>query len=77
MSHKAAIESRAYEYWVYQQLEPNDVLITGNAKRHTPTWVAVAECAKIYCEMDQANPTSKKTWEQKEQDENKWIEKHY
>ncbi len=29
-----------YEAWLHSQLEPHaDILRTGNAKRHTPTWV--------------------------------------
>lgn len=32
--------SRTEQVWIYQQLEPDaDILRTGNAKRHTPTWV--------------------------------------
>jgi hypothetical protein len=32
--------SRAHDYHIHQQLEPHaDILRTGNAKRHTPTWV--------------------------------------
>ncbi len=32
--------SNAEAYWIYTQLEPNDRIITGNAKRYKPTdWV--------------------------------------
>lgn len=31
--------SRQYDYWVHQQLEPTDKLITGNAKRYQPTFI--------------------------------------
>ncbi len=32
--------SNAEQYWVYQQLEPNDLLRAGNAKRYKPVdWV--------------------------------------
>lgn len=26
----------SYDHWVYSQLEPNDIIITGNAKRYKP-----------------------------------------
>lgn len=26
--------SRAYDMWIHQQLEPTDIIITGNRKRH-------------------------------------------
>ena len=28
-----------YTSWIHQQLEPSEVLITGNYKRITPVWV--------------------------------------
>lgn len=28
--------STAYDYWIHKQLEPGDVIITGNAKRIGP-----------------------------------------
>ena len=28
-----------YTAWIHQQLEPSEVLITGNYKRITPVWV--------------------------------------
>lgn len=32
--------TNAYQHWLHTQLEPDaDRLRTGNAKRHTPTWV--------------------------------------
>lgn len=31
--------TRSHEYHIHQQLEPDDILRTGNAKRHTPAWV--------------------------------------
>lgn len=30
----------AFNYWVYQQLNPDDIIITGNYKRHEPTFIA-------------------------------------
>ena len=32
--------STQYDYWIYQQLEPDDILHTGNAKQHKPTMLA-------------------------------------
>ena len=29
------------QYYIYKQLEPNDVLITGNAKKHKPLFASI------------------------------------
>jgi len=37
--------SRAYEVHIHRQLHPDEVLITGNAKRHKPrkVWAEIAD----------------------------------
>lgn len=35
--------SRAYEVHIHRQLHPDEVLITGNAKRHRPVWCEIAD----------------------------------
>lgn len=30
------MNNTAYDYWIYQQLEPTDIIRTGNHKRHKP-----------------------------------------
>lgn len=32
--------SAQYDYWIYQQEEPDDILHTGNYKQHKPTKLA-------------------------------------
>ena len=39
--------SRAMEVWLHQQLHPDEVLITGNAKRHKPRKVWAEKNADI------------------------------
>lgn len=43
--------SRARDYWIHQQLEPNDIIIAGNAKRFKPAWVEKNEAIQKFREQ--------------------------
>lgn len=58
--------SRAYDMWVYQQLEPTDIIITGNRKRHR----------EIKKELVMPRDPDTRTLEEKERDEDEFLERH-
>lgn len=64
--------NRAYDYWIHQQLEPDDVLITGNRRRHKelPGFIHARECEAKMAEIEAKYPMVPVTF--KMQDE--WLE---
>lgn len=63
--------SRAEDVWVHQQLEPNEILVTGNAKHHTPLWVLIGKYHIKY-------PDQKKhiTAEEDNRQQDTYLKKH-
>ena len=43
--------SRAQDVHIHRQLHPDEVLITGNAKRHTPVWVEKEKLMRAWIEV--------------------------
>lgn len=71
--------SRAYDYWIHQQLEPDDVLITGNRRRYKelPGFMQARESAAKMAEIELRSPQPEVTfalqdeWLKNYEDENK------
>lgn len=42
----------AYEWWIHQQLEPGDILITGKQKREPTTLAAIKVAAEKCLEIE-------------------------
>lgn len=57
--------SRAYDYWIHQQLEPTDVIIVGKSKREPRTPVPVLQPYPEVSEYERARR------------EDEWIEQNY
>ncbi len=53
MSFLSTIQSAAYEHHIFNQLEPDSVLRTGNAKRYKPVW---AEKNELMDKMRKQDP---------------------
>lgn len=58
--------SRAYDMWIHQQLEPTDIIITGNRKRYR----------EIRKELVMTIDTDLRTIEQIEKDEDDFLAAH-
>lgn len=43
--------SRAQDVWIHRQLEPDDVLITGNQKGYPPIWVEKEKLLRAWIEV--------------------------
>lgn len=57
------ITSHQYQAWIHRQLEPEDVLITGNHKRIKPVNIA-----STWKHFDSLSEADKKVWRENEQD---------